>query len=204
MYLKDTRIDIATLPPCAECLRVAELLADPDMAPPLHRRPPRPDFASGFTGEAIRSILRTDMNTADSVGRRAAVHLLTSPRFRTSRVSVTSWGSCDLVWDMGDTVRMGQVTDWAAVVDFAAAADVPDRDRQLIAVAASLAGGPPVALEAAVSFFGEPGGRPAGDRGGRDRHGPRRTVGTHREADPLLNHGLGRRVGVAWMPYRSA
>jgi hypothetical protein len=51
---------------------------------------------------------------------------------------------------------MGQVTDWAAVVGFAAAADVPDRDRQMIDVAASLAGGPPVGLEAAVSFVDDP------------------------------------------------
>jgi hypothetical protein len=62
----------------------------------------------------------------------------------------------DLVWDMGDTVRMGQITDWPAAVGFAAAAEVPDRDRQLIAVAASLAGGPPVALEAAVSPVDDP------------------------------------------------
>jgi hypothetical protein len=155
MYLKDTRIDIATLPPCAECLRVAELLADPDTAPPLHRRPPRPAFASGFTGDAIRSILRTDIATGASAGRRAAVHLLSFTTVPDQPGFGDLVGILDLVWDMGDTVRMGQVTDWAAVVDFAAAADVPDRDRQLIAVAASLAGGPPVALEAAVSFFGD-------------------------------------------------
>ncbi|WP_202970603.1 hypothetical protein [Saccharothrix sp. ALI-22-I] len=38
MYRSDTCVDIAALPPCVECLRMAELLADPDTAPPLHRR----------------------------------------------------------------------------------------------------------------------------------------------------------------------
>ncbi|MFE2758160.1 hypothetical protein ACFXGA_39800 [Actinosynnema sp. NPDC059335] len=37
------------------------------------------------------------------------------------------------------------------MVGFAAAADVPDRDRHMIALAASLGGGPPVDLNAAVS-----------------------------------------------------
>lgn len=155
-YLSDTSVDIAALPPCVECLRVAELLANPDTAPPLHRRTPRPEFASGFTGDAIRAVLRIDIATGASRGQGAAVHLLTftavpdQPGFGDL---VRIW---DLPWDMGDIVRMGQVTDWAAVIDFAVAADVPDRDRQMIAVAASLAGGPPVDLEAAVSFLDDP------------------------------------------------
>jgi len=156
MYLSDTYVDIAALPPCAECLRVAELLADPDTAPPLHRRPPRPDFASEFTGDEIRSILRTDIATGSSPGRAAAVHLLSF----TTVPDQPGFGDLvrilDLVWDMGDTVRMGQVTDWTAVANFAATTDVPERDRQLIALAASLCGGPPVDLEAAVSFHSDP------------------------------------------------
>ncbi|WP_243710454.1 hypothetical protein [Micromonospora sp. KC213] len=156
MHLTDTCVDIAALPPCVECLRLAELLADPDTAPPLHRRTPRPDFARGFTGDEIRAILRTDIATGASLGRRAAVHLLTFTTVPDQPGFGDLVGILDLVWDMGDTVRMGQVSDWAAVVGFAAAADVPDRDRRMIAVAASLAGGPPVGLEAAVSFVDDP------------------------------------------------
>ncbi|GGN84106.1 hypothetical protein GCM10010112_63100 [Actinoplanes lobatus] len=156
LYLRDTCVDIATLPPCEKCLRVEALLADPDSAPPLHRRPPRPDFASGFSGDAIRAILRTDIATGASLGRRAAVHLLSF----TAIPDQPGFGDLvqvlDLVWDMGDTVRMGQVTDWARVVAFAATADVPDRDRRLIAVAASLDGGPPVDLEPAVTYLDDP------------------------------------------------
>jgi hypothetical protein len=156
MHLSDTCVDIAALPPCMECLRVAELLADLDTAPPLHRRTPRPDFASGFTGDGIRGVLRIDIATGASLGRRAAVHLLTFTAVPDQPGFGDLVGILDPVWDMGDTVRMGQVTDWAAVVGFVAAADVPDRDRQMIAVAASLAGGPPVGLEAAVSFVDDP------------------------------------------------
>ncbi|TDC67089.1 hypothetical protein E1258_00855 [Micromonospora sp. KC207] len=156
MHLSDTCVDIAALPPCVQCLRVAELLADPDTAPPLHRRTPRPDFASGFTGDEIRGVLRTDIATGASLGRRAAVHLLTFTSVPDQPGFGDLVGTLNLVWDMGDTVRMGQVTDWAAVVGFAAAADVPNRDRQMTAVAASLAGGPPVDLEAAVSFVDDP------------------------------------------------
>lgn len=154
MYLSDRSVDIAALPPCAECLRVAGLLTNPDTAPPLHRRTPRPDFASGFTGDEIRGFLRIDIATGASLGLRAAVHLLTF----TAVPDQPGFGDLvrilDLPWDMGDIVRMGHVTDWAAVVGFAAAADVPNRDRQLIALAASLAGGPPVDLEAAVGPVG--------------------------------------------------
>jgi hypothetical protein len=114
------------------------------------------DVASGFTGAEIRAVLRTDIATGASPGRRAAVHLLTF----TAVPDQPGFGDLveiqDLVWDMGDTVRMGQITDWAAVAGFAATADVPDRDRQVIAVAASLGGGPPVDLEAAVSFADDP------------------------------------------------
>ncbi|MEU8330491.1 hypothetical protein [Micromonospora sp. NPDC048839] len=156
MHRRDTYVDIATLPPCVECLRVEQLLTDPDTAPPLHRRTPRPDFASGFTGEEIRGVLRTDIATGASLGLRAAVHLLTFTAVPDQPGFGDLVGVLDLPWDMGDTVRMGQVTDWAAVVDFAAAADVPARDRRMIAVAASLAGGPPVGLEAAVSFTDDP------------------------------------------------
>ncbi|MFI0793670.1 hypothetical protein ACH4OY_13405 [Micromonospora rubida] len=156
MHLSDTCVDIAALPQCVACLRVAELLAEPGTAPPLHRRTPRPDFASGFTGAEIRGVLRTDIATGAPLGRRAAVHLLTFTAVPDQPGFGDLVGILDLVWDMGDTVRMGQVTDWAAVVGFAAAADVPDRDRQMIAVAASLAGGPPVGLEAAVSFVDDP------------------------------------------------
>jgi hypothetical protein len=156
MHLSDTCVDIAALPPCAECLRVAELLADPDTAPPLHRRTPRPEFASGFTGDRIRGVLHTDIATGALLGQRAAVHLLTF----TAVPDQPGFGDLvrilDLPWDSGDTVRMGQVTDWAAVAGFAAGADVPDRDRQLIALAASLAGGPPVGLESVVSFVDDP------------------------------------------------
>ena len=155
-YATETLMDVASLPPCVECLRVAELLADPDSTPRLHRRPPRPTSAAGFTGDGVRSLLRTDIATGASSGRRAAVHLLSF----TTVPDQPGFGALvridDLVWDMGDTVRMGLVSDWAAVVDFAAAADVPERDRKMIAVAASLAGGPPVALEAAVTFVGDP------------------------------------------------
>ncbi|MEU7589850.1 hypothetical protein AB0A95_26560 [Micromonospora sp. NPDC049230] len=156
MHRSDSRVDVAALPPCGECVRVAELLADPDTVPPLHRRTPRPEVASGFGGEEIRGVLRTDIATGASLGRRAAVHLLTF----TAVPDQPGFGDLvrilDLPWDMGDIVRMGQVNDWAAVVDFAASADVSDRDRQLVAVAASLAGGPSVDLEAAVSFVDDP------------------------------------------------
>ncbi|MFG1916749.1 hypothetical protein [Micromonospora sp. NPDC048898] len=156
MYRSDSRVDVAALPPCAQCLRVAELLTDPDTAPLLHRRTPRPEVASGFTGEEIRGVLRTDIATGASLGRRAAVHLLTFTAVPDQPGFGDLVGILDLPWDMGDIVRMGQVTDWAAVVEFAAAADVPDRDRQLVAVAASLAGGPPVGLDAALSFVDDP------------------------------------------------
>ncbi|WP_231500060.1 hypothetical protein [Saccharothrix sp. NRRL B-16314] len=155
MYASDTYVDIAALPPCVECLRVAELLADPDTAPPLHRRTPRPDFARGFTGDLIRTLLRVDVATGASLGWRAAVHLLTF----TSVPDQPGFGDLvqivDLVWD-NEIVRMGQLTGWTAVVGFAAAAEVPDRDRKMIAVAASLAGGPQVDLKAAVSFVDDP------------------------------------------------
>lgn len=154
-YRSDAYVDIAALPPCVECLRVAELLADPDTAPPLHRRPPPPDFASGFTGDAIRIALRTDIATGALPGQRAAVHLLTF----TALPDQPGFGDLvrilDLLWD-DEIVRMGQVTDWSAVVGFAATADVPDRDRRMIAVATSLAGGPPVDLGAAASFADDP------------------------------------------------
>ncbi|MEV6689870.1 hypothetical protein AB0M35_00125 [Micromonospora sp. NPDC051196] len=151
MYRTDAWVEIAALPPCEKCLRVAELLADPDTAPPLHRSP-RLDFSSESTGDGIRGLLATDIATGATLGRRAAVHLLTftavpdQPGFGdfVERIS--------LVWDADATVEIGQVRDWAAVVGFAAVADVPDRDRQMVAVAASLAGGPPVGLEAAVRF----------------------------------------------------
>ncbi|MFC0042204.1 hypothetical protein [Actinomadura rayongensis] len=156
LHLSDTCVDIAALPPCAECLRVAELPADPDAAPPLHRRAPRPDFASGFTGDEIRGVLDIDIVTGASLGRRAAVHLLTFTKIPDQPGFGDLVGIMDLVWDMGDIVRMGQVTDWAAVVGFAADADVPDRDRRMVAVAASLGGGPPVGLEAAVAFVDDP------------------------------------------------
>lgn len=156
MHLRDTCVDIAALPPCADCLRVAETLADPDTTPELHRRPRRPDFASGYTGDQIRSLLRTDVATGTSPGRRAAVHLLSSTTVPDQPGFGDLVGILDLVWDMGDTVRMGQVTDWAAVLAFTAAATVPDLDRRMIAMAASLAGGPPVDLEATVAFVDDP------------------------------------------------
>ncbi|GLY24144.1 hypothetical protein [Micromonospora sp. NBRC 101691] len=155
MFLSDTYIDIATLPPCGECLRVAELLTDPDTAPPLHHSI-WPEVEARSTGDGIRGLLNTDIVTGAPNGRRAAVHLLTF----TSVPDQPGFG--DLVrvvqveWDWGDDVLMGWVTDWAAVIDFAAAAGVPDRDRQMIAVAASLDGGPPVSLESAVVFVGDP------------------------------------------------
>ncbi|RKT69495.1 hypothetical protein DFJ66_2725 [Saccharothrix variisporea] len=102
-------------------------------------------------------MIRDDWKTATgaSLGLRAAVHLLTF----TAVPDQPGFGDLvtilDLPWD-GEIVRMGQVTDWAAVVDFAAAADVPDRDRRMIAMAAGYAGGPPVDLEAAVGFAGDP------------------------------------------------
>ncbi|NUT94039.1 MAG: hypothetical protein HOY78_18660 [Saccharothrix sp.] len=153
-HLTDTAVDIAALPPCVECLRVAELLANPDTAPPLHRRPPRPRFASGFGGDEIRGYLRIDIATGASLGVGAAVHLLSFTAVPDQPGFGDLVGIMDLPWDMGDIVRMGHVTDWAAVVDFAATADVPDRDRRMIALAASLAGGPPVDLQAAVSPAG--------------------------------------------------
>lgn len=156
MHRTDTYIDIAALPPCAECLRVAESLADPATAASLHRRPPRPEFASGFPGDAVRGFLRMDVATGTSAGLRAAVHLLNF----TAIPDQPGFGDLvrlhDLVWDLGDVVRIGQVTDWTAVLGFAASADVPERDRRLIALAASLGGGPPVALEAALELFDDP------------------------------------------------
>ncbi|MBO4206477.1 hypothetical protein [Micromonospora echinofusca] len=155
MHLSDTYVDIAALPPCVECLRVAELLADPETAPPLHRRPPRPTLASGFTGDEIRRLLRTDIATGALLGQQAAVHLLAFTAVPDQPGFGDLVGILDLPWD-GEIVRMGQVTSWAAVVDFATAADVPDRDRQMTAMAASLAGGPPVGLAASVSFASDP------------------------------------------------
>ncbi|MBM7077091.1 hypothetical protein JQX11_12100 [Micromonospora sp. MMS20-R1-14] len=155
MYRSDTHVNITALPSCVECLRVAELLKDPDSAPPLHRRPPPPDFASGFTGDEIRIALRTDIATGASPGQGAAVHLLTF----TALPDQPGFGDLvrilDLLWD-DEVVRMGRVTDWAAVVGFAATAAVPDRDRQMAAVAASLAGGPPADLGAATSSVDDP------------------------------------------------
>ncbi|MFE0591648.1 hypothetical protein [Micromonospora echinospora] len=158
MYRSDTCINIAALPPCMECLRVAELLADPDTVPPLHLRTP-PEVEARSTGQGIRDLLHSDIVTGAPNSRRAAVHLLTF----TSVPDQPGFG--DLVeawmleWEPGVDMIMGQVTDWAAVVAFAAAAEVPDRDRKLVAVAASLAGGPPVDLQAAVSSVGPPAAR---------------------------------------------
>ncbi|PZG24068.1 hypothetical protein C1I95_01615 [Micromonospora craterilacus] len=155
LHLTGEWVDIAALPPCAECLRVAELLADPDTAPPLHRSP-RPGFDSRSTGDGIRGLLETHIATGTTLGQRAAVHLLTFTTVPDQPGFADFVERFSLVWGADGTVEMGQVTDWAAVVGFAAAADVPDRDRQMIAVAASLAGGPPVGLEAAVSFVDDP------------------------------------------------
>jgi hypothetical protein len=151
----DMWVDVAELPPCAECLQVAELLADPDTAPPLHRSP-QPVYPSVPTGQSIRGLLELDVATGAPPGRRAAVHLLTFTAIPDQPGFADLVESIEVVWDMGDTVRMGQVRSWAAVADFAATADVPDRDRQMVAVAASLAGGPPVSLEAAVRFVDDP------------------------------------------------
>jgi hypothetical protein len=156
MYLSDTHVNIAALPPCAQCLRIADLLADPETASTLHRRPSRPDFASGFTGNEIRSVLRNDIVTGASPSRQAAVHLLTFTAVPDQPGFGDLVGIMDLPWDMGDTVRMGQVTDWAAVVSFAAAADVSDRDRQMIAVAARLADGSRVGSEAVAGLVDDP------------------------------------------------
>ncbi|GIE74891.1 hypothetical protein Aph02nite_08410 [Actinoplanes philippinensis] len=152
----DTNID--RLPPCAECLRVAELLADPETAPhvQLQLRPPRPTTAAEFDGDGIRNVLITDVFTGALPGRAAAVYLL----IFTAVPDRPGFGELveimDLPWDMGAIVRMGQVGDWAAVVGFAASADVPERDRRLIALAARLAGEEPVGPEAAAEFAGDP------------------------------------------------
>ncbi|MBL6280356.1 hypothetical protein JMF97_29770 [Micromonospora fiedleri] len=154
-YRTDTHADIAALPPCGECLRVAALLADPETAPPLHRSP-RPDLPSELTGDVIRRLLDTDIATGAPPGRRAAVHLLTFTAVPDQPGFADLVERLSLLWGADGTVEMGQVRDWEAVVRFAATADVPDRDRQMIALAASLAGGPPVDLEAAASFVDDP------------------------------------------------
>lgn len=156
MYRTETCVDIAALPPCGECLRVERLLADAGTAPPLHRRAPRPEFASGFTGDDIRAVLHADIVTGATPGRRAAVHLLTFTTIPDQPAFGDLVRVLDLPWDDGDIVRMGQVTDWAAVVAFATAAGVPDRDRHLAALAASLAGGLPVDLRSVAAFTGDP------------------------------------------------
>ncbi|RIV31332.1 hypothetical protein D2L64_25800 [Micromonospora radicis] len=155
LYRTDTCVDIAALPPCVECLRVAGLLADPDTAPPLHRSP-RLDFPAELTGDAIRGLLATDIATGASLGRRAAVHLLTFTAVPDQPGFADFVERISLVWGADGTVETGQVRDWAVLAGFAADADVPDRDRQMIAVAASLAGGPPVGLDAVVSFVDDP------------------------------------------------
>ncbi|MFD1367858.1 hypothetical protein [Actinoplanes sichuanensis] len=152
MGLRDDYIDIDELPACAECLRVAELLKDPRTASRLrlHLRPRRPDVATGYTGDQIRSVLRTDIATGASAGRRAAVHLLGFTSIPDQPGFGGLVGLLDLPWDMGDTVLMGQVTDWSAVVAFATTNDVPDRDRKLIALAASLHDEQPIDLATAL------------------------------------------------------
>ncbi|MEU4164597.1 hypothetical protein [Actinoplanes sp. NPDC026670] len=154
MGLRDDYLDIDRLPACAECLRVAELLKDPETASQLrlHLRPRRPEFATGYTGDQIRSVLRIDIATGASAGRRAAVHLLSFTSVPDQPGFGELVGLMDLPWDMGDTVRMGQVTDWSAVVAFAAANDVPDRDRRLVALAASLHDEQPVDLGSALGY----------------------------------------------------
>ncbi|MEU8658727.1 hypothetical protein [Actinoplanes philippinensis] len=158
MYRRTEYTDIDRLPPCAECLRVAELLADPETAPhvQLQLRPPRPTTAAGFGGDEIRDVLITDVFTGASRGRAAAVCLLIFTAVPDRPGFGELVGIMDLPWDMGDIVRMGQVGDWAAVAEFAAAADVPERDRKLIALAARLAVGEPVGPEAAAGFAGDP------------------------------------------------
>ncbi|WP_433794589.1 hypothetical protein [Actinoplanes sp. CA-252034] len=156
MHLVDTYTDIAELPPCAECTRAAELLDDPGTAPRLHLRPPRPTTAASYDGDGIRAVLRTDVFTGASPGRAAAVYLLSFTAVPDRPGFGELVGLMDLVWDMNDTVRMGQVSDWAAVVEFAAAADVPERDRQLVALAARLAGGQPADPGADAVLAGEP------------------------------------------------
>ncbi|MER5457172.1 hypothetical protein ABT008_20520 [Micromonospora sp. NPDC002389] len=152
-FRTDTWVDISALPPCEECLRVAELLADPDMAPSLHRSR---HFDSKSTGQGIRDLLHTDIVTGATRDRQAAVHLLTFTTVPDQPGFGDLVEEIDLVWGEAGIVSMGQVRDWGAVVDFAAAADVPDRDRQMIGVAAGLAGGPPVGLEAAVNLVKDP------------------------------------------------
>lgn len=155
LYRTDTHVDIAALPPCGECLRVAGLLADPETAPPLHRSP-RPDLPAELTGDVIRRLLDTDIATGAPLGRRAAVHLLAFTAVPDQPGFADFVERLSLLWDADGTVEMGQVRDWEAVVGFAATADVPNRDRQMIALAASLAGGQPVGLEAAGSFVDDP------------------------------------------------
>jgi hypothetical protein len=114
-----------------------------------------PEFnGSEFTGDQLRIMFRTDVATGAPVTRRAAVHLLTFTELPDRPGFGELVEILDLEWDQGDIVRMGQVSDWPALLDFAATAGVSDSDRRMVTLAVSLASGQPVDLAANVAVGG--------------------------------------------------
>jgi hypothetical protein len=110
--------------------------------------------SSGLNGDRLRGLLHTDIATGAPVTRRAAVHLLTFTELPDRPGFGELVAILDLEWDQGDIVRMGQVSDWAALLDFAATAGLSDDDQRLVTLAVSLASGQPVDLAANVAVSG--------------------------------------------------
>jgi hypothetical protein len=109
---------------------------------------------SEFTGDEVRIMFRTDIATGATVTRRAAVHLLTFTELPDRPGFGELVRILDLEWDQGDIVRMGQVSDWPALLDFAAAAGISDDDRRMVTLAVSLASGQSIDLAANVAVSG--------------------------------------------------
>ncbi|HCT80721.1 MAG TPA: hypothetical protein DGG94_03075 [Micromonosporaceae bacterium] len=95
-----------------------------------------------------------DIVTGATATRRAAVHLLTYTELPDRPGFAELVEIMDLEWDHGDIVRMGQVSDWAALLDFAATAGLSDSEQRMIALAVSLASGQPVDLAANIAVSG--------------------------------------------------
>lgn len=109
---------------------------------------------SGFSGDQLRRLLGTDIATGAPATRRAAVYLLTFTELPDRPGFGELVEVLELEWDHGDIVAMGQVSDWAALLAFAAAAGLSDSDQRLVALAGSLASGQPVDLAANVAVSG--------------------------------------------------
>jgi hypothetical protein len=110
-----------------------------------------PAFASGFTGDQLRGLLHMDIVTGALACTRAAVHLLTFTELIDRPGAGELFEVHEFEWDQGDIVQMGQVYDSAALMDFAATAELSDSDLRMLALAVSLASGQPVDLAVNVA-----------------------------------------------------